>query len=562
MVNFQCKLTEQVIPSQDENAREQLSQKMPMKTASLSGEDETALTRTSVQPRNSGIPINTNLIRSWMSMCQTNHLSCAESQPRMQEMPTRLINISMADGTEDVFLYETTSDGKFQSYIALSYCWGRALTLRTTPENVDSHRKRIVWNDLPTLFQNVVSLCRVLGVCYVWIDALCIIQGDLADWIKEGSRMASYFGNSVLTIAADAAANALHTLFPKAPVPPYVITGPGAVKVKVSRIPLHFNMESLRLHQTQPLCTPLASRAWAFQERLMPPRVLHFGPDEIVWECASALDCECGTPVDVYHGRQMRYMEPFRAYHHRALNTETIKLDEYWEELLETYLTRDLTFGKDRLSAIMGLAKQFQASRNPIAAPEESLGQYILGLWSADLIRSLLWFTITPSARNAGFPTWTWASVAGTWIYQAPPPKVSFTSTVKVIGQPPEMWDVDYDSTALETKLVLSGLAVPAKLVSINTTHHELHWTLRTGLEVDSDLELVVNLDLESQDDWNNLAVVCLQVGTSELTTGIKRARGLILQEREESQSYERRGVMRASEDWYSIASYKTLHII
>lgn len=497
-----------------------------------------------------------------MSNCQAKHLACAQSHPQMQEMPTRLINTSMGDGTKDVCLYEKPSDEHFQSYIALSYCWGRALALRTTPENVDSHRSRIVWEDLPTLFQNVVSLCRSLGVDFVWIDALCIIQGDLADWIIEGSRMASYFGNSVLTIAADAAANALHTICPKASVPPYIITGPGAVKVKVSRVPLHFNMESLRLHQTQPLCTPLASRAWAFQERLMPPRILHFGPEEMVWECASALDCECGAPADVYHGRQMRHMEPFRAYHHRALNTKTIQLDEYWEELLETYLTRDLTFGRDRLSAIIGLAKQFQASRDPKAASEASLGQYILGLWSADFVRSLLWFTITPSARNPGFPTWTWASVAGTWIYQAPPPKTSLLSTVEVIEQPPQMWDVDWDSTTLKADLVLSGLVVPAKLVPVNTNYHGFHWTLRTGLPKDSDLELVVNLDLESHDDWNNLSVLCLQVGISELTAGMKRARGLVLQQQEEGQGYRRLGVMRASENWYYTASYKTLIIV
>lgn len=43
---------------------------------------------------------------------------------------------------------------------------------------------------------------------------------------------------------------------------------------------------------------PLLSRAWAFQERLLAPYTLHFHAEELVWECRSGVQCECGTLVN------------------------------------------------------------------------------------------------------------------------------------------------------------------------------------------------------------------------------------------------------------------------
>lgn len=38
----------------------------------------------------------------------------------------------------------------------------------------------------------------------------------------------------------------------------------------------------------------LLSRGWVWQERLLPPPFLHFGPQEMVLECRSSNVCECG----------------------------------------------------------------------------------------------------------------------------------------------------------------------------------------------------------------------------------------------------------------------------
>jgi hypothetical protein len=49
-----------------------------------------------------------------------------------------------------------------------------------------------------------MSLTEALGFEYIWIDALCVIQDDLADWRAEAAKMHSVYRDAVLTISAAA----------------------------------------------------------------------------------------------------------------------------------------------------------------------------------------------------------------------------------------------------------------------------------------------------------------------------------------------------------------------
>lgn len=62
-------------------------------------------------------------------------------------------------------------------------------------------------SDLPVLFQQAVEIARRLGVFYLWIDALSIIQDDAHDWEVEAARMAEVYSGSFLTLAATHAKN-------------------------------------------------------------------------------------------------------------------------------------------------------------------------------------------------------------------------------------------------------------------------------------------------------------------------------------------------------------------
>lgn len=65
----------------------------------------------------------------------------------------------------------------------------------------------IFLSDLPPLFQDAIIITRQLGLRYLWIDSLCIIQDSLRDWETEAAKMASIYQNSYVTISATDASN-------------------------------------------------------------------------------------------------------------------------------------------------------------------------------------------------------------------------------------------------------------------------------------------------------------------------------------------------------------------
>lgn len=129
-----------------------------------------------------------------------------------------------ADGSQDPYLYVPSEDsGHYtpkacQRYIALSYCWGSHLWAeRSTPiltaSSLETMKTAIRMTDLPQTIHDAVVITRRLGIRYLWVDALCILQGSdakaKADWERESSRMATTYGNAFLTVAA-ASARSVH----------------------------------------------------------------------------------------------------------------------------------------------------------------------------------------------------------------------------------------------------------------------------------------------------------------------------------------------------------------
>jgi hypothetical protein len=66
-------------------------------------------------------------------------------------------------------------------------------------------QKEIPHCHLTKTFQDAIAIARSLGIAYLWIDSLCIIQDDAEDWDKESRRMCDVYGGSSLNIAATAA---------------------------------------------------------------------------------------------------------------------------------------------------------------------------------------------------------------------------------------------------------------------------------------------------------------------------------------------------------------------
>lgn len=112
-----------------------------------------------------------DITKSWLDDCLKNHPQC-----RINELP--LLPRRVIDVTEGRLRLFAPGDGIRGRWIALSHCWGKTNTFKTTLKTLELHKQGIQWEQLPKTFKDAVLVTRALDVQYLWIDSLCIIQDD------------------------------------------------------------------------------------------------------------------------------------------------------------------------------------------------------------------------------------------------------------------------------------------------------------------------------------------------------------------------------------------------
>ena len=145
------------------------------------------------------------------------------------------------------------------------------------------------------MFQDTVKIVRSLGIQYLWIDALCIIQDDAQDWAREAAQMQKVYANSLFTISATAARNPMETLFGTRAVD-YVELPPiySVLAESYSGEPIFLCALGDMLSSSTNFESPVHDRAWILQERILTPALLHFSRDQLVWECRTGCFHEDG----------------------------------------------------------------------------------------------------------------------------------------------------------------------------------------------------------------------------------------------------------------------------
>lgn len=114
-------------------------------------------------------------------------------------MPTRLIEIGRLNSKQ---VRLTQTKGLRARYICLSHSWGFKQLLQTTKENLKDHLDSLAWDIVSICYQEAILLAARLGMLYLWIDSLCIIQDNIDDWVAESQQMCRVYENAFLTIYA------------------------------------------------------------------------------------------------------------------------------------------------------------------------------------------------------------------------------------------------------------------------------------------------------------------------------------------------------------------------
>jgi len=366
------------------------------------------------------------LAQCWLDSCVSGHTEkCSKDlgyiPPRLLDLRGSSIKLAVRHELEPLKL----------SYAALSHCWGKtSQPLVLTTQNKDSLCDGILMEILPQTFRDAILLCRKLSIQFLWIDSLCIIQsGELheEDWQSHVSKMSSIYSRCILCIAADAAEDGTGGLFVTrdttlfrplfvnnvmhshdSMAPPYkppLSSSDSISRNKAGLIILNTSQTNLDLSTCH-----LPTRAWAYQERFLSPRVLHFGQDQIYWECIS-----CDFASECFpRGGHAAHLNSLGSHLGPFAFDSSLNPNDQWGRIVDHYSERNLSYHKDKIPAIAGLAKQFSDAYH--------CTNYVAGFFESQLPVGLLWkrkrlpFSIVAEEKETRpmelytAPTFSWAS--------------------------------------------------------------------------------------------------------------------------------------------------------
>ena len=381
------------------------------------------------------------LAKEWLSECLSHHTRCKQVTSADDYYPTRLIDVRANGSNCELRLYSTSNGPIKEPYITLSHCWGEARFLQLTSLTHDRLQQGFAHAELPPTFQDAIMVTRVLGINFLWIDALCIVQDSLVDWQHEATKMSQVYSNSMCNISALDAHDSTGGLFfdhETSNIPYCTFTACRKFKQKRVYEFAYTDVWSDSVHHA-----PLTRRAWVLQERLLSPRILHFGKRQLLWECNHLRACEFypkGMPAskksilsglvpitDIFLKKSIATIVHGVSDH--ALTSS--QMHGAWNDIVQHYTKCNLTMSKDKLVAISGVVKRLQ----PLFKTD-----YLAGLWRDNLLEQLLWvvgaygeakpFLAGEEEPKYRAPSWSWASVEAPIKHQQLYPRVAHMATI------------------------------------------------------------------------------------------------------------------------------------
>ncbi len=338
--------------------------------------------------------------RACLSECLSTHEDCKTQEPVL--LPSRVMDIGTEQGCQRCKLHETDPHGEIGSYAALSYCWGGPQAFFASTTSLERLKSGFLLANLPQTIKDAVEVTRKLGLRYLWVDALCILQDCDADKAVQIERMGSIYKNATVTIAASIS-NSVTEGFLRTPRQEIRTTSPFQLQMDDgSTAEIHISLPWMPT-----LNNPLDKRGWAFQEGFLSPRLLRYTDLEFIWTCQK-------TPFKTISGgkmyksfgldqqrlptRRSDYASP-GANSRRAVRANPSK----WKYLVTEYTSGKLTYSEDRIPALAGIVAELKNAWND---------EYLHGLWKSCIIPLLAWISMSrDSRRSSRAPSWSWLSL-------------------------------------------------------------------------------------------------------------------------------------------------------
>lgn len=307
-------------------------------------------------------------------------------------------------------------------YVTVSHRWAPTTQLLHTMENSAELQNGFSVSQLPKTFRDAIVVAKSIGIPYLWIDCLCIIQkGDGGkDWEAEAAQMHLVYQYAHVNIAANEASeeNGLFfkrdaDLFGQARLPDLTLNHLPGITDWIS---IDYSMWSTQINNS-----PLNKRGWVLQERVLAARIVHFSKQEVFWECREQQLCESFPRAlpekdffNLGEAVSLRLLDLWEGSHrlsHKDLSREDCAY-EVWDGIVKMYSKCNFTFPRDKLVALSGVTHRLK---------EILTGDgHLAGMWRKTLAQELSWWMYPMQKRyiwgeepDYYAPSFSWASVRG-----------------------------------------------------------------------------------------------------------------------------------------------------
>ncbi|KAK1775988.1 heterokaryon incompatibility protein-domain-containing protein [Copromyces sp. CBS 386.78] len=343
-------------------------------------------------------PLAFEQLRRWVDECTQKHELCKIATSGQNsifgfQQTVRLVDVGL-DDSSPIRLVEGFRVNEVR-YNTLSYQW-TADTPKTSlkTQNKAAYCHAIPTQDWPKVYKDVVVVCRALGVRYIWIDSLCIVQDDLEDWKVQSSMMQDIYSHGYLNLAnvLGKHADGLEVSRDPTATSPCILS-----RTLVDGSTEHWGCIEDGSWREQIHDAPLYTRGWCYQERFLSARTVQFG-QQLYWECREQFASESvpssKTFYDLKHPDLITTCEKDKEGAGRTLSPH-----EIWDTVVKIYTTTQLTQQSDKLVALRGVFNRFwerfeaeaEAGKAETGQHKQNIDWCIAGLWKRDLIRHLLW---------------------------------------------------------------------------------------------------------------------------------------------------------------------------
>ncbi|KAI1429858.1 HET-domain-containing protein [Xylaria sp. FL1777] len=339
------------------------------------------------------------MVGNWLSMCESLHGDECRKRPGMDDFPvhpaTLLREFRLID-VEQACLVRATSDNK---YAALSYVWGQAKVLRAGIANIESLETPGAFDtpefEPPQTIQDAMQATKGIGIRYLWVDALCIIQDEgYSEKLPHIKQMNRIYETAELVIVAMSGVDAGSGL-------PGVRPWTRDVEQHIEQITPQLRLGLRTEYGNDSIGCVYSTRGWTFQETGFARRELVFTGGQAVFVCRYSNNWS-----------EDRVVEDANVVAHEMLEFGGGEAGMWegpddirsYEALVQNYADRTLTFSSDIHNAFAGIAQRMR----------DLLGTDLChGLPPRYFDWCLLWDPMDRQTRRQGTPSWSWCGWEG-----------------------------------------------------------------------------------------------------------------------------------------------------